>query len=413
MSTAERLSSEAGRRPISLRLPVSKLQLATLWLLIFGSAFVIMEPSPYEVIFLLTGSAFLTSLRFYRPFIALVVLLALFNLGGIFALVPFFDERPSVMFVIISIYLMMTTIFFAGLMGEHPVERLDTIRSGYIAAAWAASIAAILGYFDVAGLGERFTLYGRASGTFKDPNVLGPFLVLPLIYLLQGAFERRTSLLRSAILASAPFFALFLSFSRGAWGHIIASLGLFFLLTFLTSRSAAERTKLTTFAVVAVATLAMVLAIALSFEGIREVFEVRASLTQDYDEGVTGRFGNQLRSIPVLLDNPNGLGPLRFRFHFDGDPHNVYVNSFSSYGWLGGLSYLALVAATVVVGWKTVFVRRATQKHAIAIWSTLFVTIVQGFQIDTDHWRHFFMMLGLMWGLAAVTHARSPKPAPS
>jgi Ni,Fe-hydrogenase I large subunit len=33
----------------------------------------------------------------------------------------------------------------------------------------------------------------------------------------------------------------------------------------------------------------------------------------------------------------------------------------------------------------------------------LFVTILQGVQIDTDHWRHFYLMLGLVWGLAAQT----------
>ena len=29
-------------------------------------------------------------------------------------------------------------------------------------------------------------------------------------------------------------------------------------------------------------------------------------------------------------------------------------------------------------------------------------TILQGFQIDSDHWRHLYMLLGLIWGLAAL-----------
>jgi len=33
------------------------------------------------------------------------------------------------------------------------------------------------------------------------------------------------------------------------------------------------------------------------------------------------------------------------------------------------------------------------------------VQILQGFQIDTDHWRHFWMMLGLIWGLFGLTRA--------
>jgi hypothetical protein len=29
--------------------------------------------------------------------------------------------------------------------------------------------------------------------------------------------------------------------------------------------------------------------------------------------------------------------------------------------------------------------------------------VAEGFVIDTDHWRHFFLLLGLIWGLAAAT----------
>ena len=49
-----------------------------------------------------------------------------------------------------------------------------------------------------------------------------------------------------------------------------------------------------------------------------------------------------------------------------------------------------------------------TQFHAIAIWSALFVTILQGLQIDTDHWRQFCLMLGPVWGLAAVQPSGDP-----
>jgi hypothetical protein len=50
----------------------------------------------------------------------------------------------------------------------------NTIRQGMIASAWLAASAGIIGYFNVGGLGQYLTLYNRASGTFKDPNVFGP-----------------------------------------------------------------------------------------------------------------------------------------------------------------------------------------------------------------------------------------------
>jgi CelD/BcsL family acetyltransferase involved in cellulose biosynthesis len=40
--------------------------------------------------------------------------------------------------------------------------------------------------------------------------------------------------------------------------------------------------------------------------------------------------------------------------------------------------------------------------EAIAVWSCLFVQMVQGFQIDTDHWRHLYLLFGLTFGLAAA-----------
>src|SRR5215210_8226973 len=89
----------------------------------------------------------------------------------------------------------------------------------------------------------------------------------------------------------------------------------------------------------------------------------RFSLSQDYDLGETGRFGNQLRSINELIELPNGFGPHRFRLHFPEDPHNVYVNAFASYGWLGGFSYLLLILATIFVGWRTVVARLPVQAY--------------------------------------------------
>jgi len=30
--------------------------------------------------------------------------------------------------------------------------------------------------------------------------------------------------------------------------------------------------------------------------------------------------------------------------------------------------------------------------------------VLEGFVIDTDHWRHFFLLLGMIWGLSAATY---------
>lgn len=409
---ADRSSPEPARRG-SLRISYATLKRGVLWLLTACSGLALIEPSPYEVVFLLAVFVFaLTGIRFSQKLLPLALLLLLYNIGGTFSLIPWMDDAAAVRFTAVSVYLMITAVFLAGIMAEDPVGRLETLRRGYLFAAWGAGFAGILGYFDIAGLGSIFTLYGRASGTFKDPNVLGPFLVLPIVYLLQHVLIGRLGLMRGLLLMSVPLVALFLTFSRGAWGNLVAATLLMVALTFLTAPSAARRARIIGLSLLALGFVVVALLFALSFENIRSVFEVRANLVQDYDGGVTGRFGNQLRSIPLLLDEPNGFGPLRFRWLFPEDPHNVYINAFASYGWLGGFSWLALMAATCLVGWRLVFQRTPRQTHAIALWSVLFVTILQGMQIDTDHWRHMYLMLGLVWGLAALPAAPQTAPQP-
>lgn len=398
-------AKQAGRRRLAIS--YGALKRGALWLLTASSWVALIEPSPYEIAFVLVLLVFaLTGIRFSQKLLPLAVLLLLFNIGGTVSLIPWMHDSDSVRFIAVSIYLMITATFLAAIMAEDAHGRLETLLRGYLVAVWCASIAAILGYFDVAGLGATFTLYGRASGTFKDPNVLGPFLVLPIVFVLQQILVGRRSLVKGVALISVPLFALFLTFSRGAWGNLVGAALLMILLTFLVAPSAKGRARILGLTLASLLLAFCALLVALSFEKIRDVFEIRASLDQSYDQGVTGRFGSQLRSIPMLLDEPNGFGPLRFRWIFNqADPHNVYVNAFASYGWLGGVSWLALMVATSYVGWRLVFRPAPTQPHAIAIWSVLFVTILQGVQIDTDHWRHVYLMLGLIWGLAAATRA--------
>jgi hypothetical protein len=42
--------------------------------------------------------------------------------------------------------------------------------------------------------------------------------------------------------------------------------------------------------------------------------------------------------------------------------------------------------------------------------------MAEGFVIDSDHWRHFYLLLGMVWGLSAATFKRvrnAPLRAPA
>jgi hypothetical protein len=118
--------------------------------------------------------------------------------------------------------------------------------------------------------------------------------------------------------------------------------------------------------------------------------------------GFTGRFGNQIRGIPMLIERPNGLGPLRWRLTFGLEPHNSYIGGFANGGWLGGFSFLALVLATGFVGFRLCLTPSPFQRQAQIAWPGLFIFLLQALQIDVDHWRHVFLLFGMVWGLEAA-----------
>jgi hypothetical protein len=110
---------------------------------------------------------------------------------------------------------------------------------------------------------------------------------------------------------------------------------------------------------------------------------------------------------------PFGIGPLQFSRYFPEDTHNSYLNAFMSGGWITGICYPALVFMTVTMGFRHVFVRVPWQRAYLAIFAAFLGTVGESFIIDTDHWRHFWMMLGAMWGMFAAAQryrARSGEP---
>ena len=96
------------------------------------------------------------------------------------------DDERVVPWLFTSWYLALTAMFFAAMLGVNTEARLDALMRGCVIGGVIASLAAIIGYFRVfPSLNELLLLYDRARGTFKDPNVLGAFLIFPTLLALQ------------------------------------------------------------------------------------------------------------------------------------------------------------------------------------------------------------------------------------
>jgi hypothetical protein len=400
-------AAAAGDFPTSVATAprVAGLQRALVWLAGASGAIVFIEPSPYELVTLVAAVIFVaTGLRLRLAFMPLLLLLFLINIGYTICAVPFLDKPEVVNWIATSWYMAITVIFFAMVVSEDTAARLDMLRRGLIVGASIAATAGIAGYFNlVPGGHDLLTLYERARGTFKDPNVLGAFLILPALFVLQSVVsDPPGKSFRSAIALGIMALAILLAFSRAAWGGLVITAAFMLALMILTSRSHAQRSRIIVTAVAAVIIVAMLVAVLLSFDSVGEMFKQRASFDQSYDEGRFGRFGRHILGAQMALDLPFGIGPLQFHNYFPEDTHNSYLNAFMSGGWIAGICYPALVFVTVIMGFRHIFIRVPWQRAYLAIFSAFLGTVGESFIIDTDHWRHFWMMLGAMWGMFAA-----------
>ena len=123
---------------------------------------------------------------------------------------------------------------------------------------------------------------------------------------------------------------------------------------------------------------------------------------QDYDGGRIGRFARHLLGYELALTSPLGIGPLEFGFIFGGDTHNIFVKALMAHGWIGFVSWVAMMLATIIGGFKLLFKPRPWQPYLQIAFVVFVGHIVIGNVIDIDKWRHVFLMIGIIWGCMAL-----------
>ncbi len=401
-----------------------KLAHGLVWIAFAASGFVLFEPSPYDVLMLGTVLIFfLAGLPIPRRSWPLFLLLAAYIAGGFFASIVPALFAPTSINVIITGYLIASAIFVASYVPQNPLANFERIMNGWSVAAFYAALSGVLGYFNLAGpLSGTFLVYGRAKGTFEDPNVLGPFLVAPLLYaiykLLRGRVQNYIWVLPQILVLSL---ALLLAFSRGAWGHAGLSGIVFGYFLIVTARNFQERVQIILFGIFGMMMIIVLGIWAVSFDKVGNLFDDRATVSQSYDSGPAGRFSRQQQALDIVLDNPAGIGAEEFVKIFPEAPHNVYLNVYIITGWLGGTVYLILVLATLSIGFRQALVRVPWQNVYILIYATYVGVTFEGLIIDTDHWRHFYILMGLVWAGALSTggiltrrkNARPTVPVPN
>lgn len=402
------MSTVDTSQPTLFRPQLAALSLFGSWLValaVFLSGFVIAEPAPYELFMVaLIGLWALFGLKISRYVAPLLTLLTLFIVGGILSLMTMVDLTKGPMYMAVSGFLALSAVFYAAII-EDRHQRLRLIFNAWVTAAVLTALLGILGYFGAIPGAENFTLYDRAKGAFQDPNVFGPFLSVPALYLIHGLLTQPIHKAPPKIAALLVLaLGVFLSFSRAAWALNLFCVVAFVFVMLLKQRNGLFRLRILVIALVGGLFVVGALLAALQSEQVATLFSSRSQLVQDYDGGHLGRFDRHRIGFLMSMEKPLGIGPMVFSTIFPEDEHNVWLKSLTSYGWLGFVSYVTLIIWTLSLGFRFLLLERPWQVYLMIAWVALIGHVGVGNVIDTDHWRHFYMLLGIIWGCAALEY---------
>ena len=362
------------------------------------------QPAPTDVVFaVLMAVAFLTGRFSLRRLTAGPVLLAgaflAFNLVSTIGVV---DGQRAAQFLGITIYVLIFGLWLASTVTELSVAR--RIARWYVVGAVISALLSTLALIMPFPGHHLFTRIGRAEGLFKDPNVFGPFLVPAALILLEEilmprlfSWRRSTKVLAFLILTIGVLF----SYSRAAWLNLAA--GLAVMVVVFSFRRGAGRQAARTVALVLVACVA--LGAVVSFTGSLSFLEERAKV-QSYDNG---RFGAQSESIKWATRYPFGIGPGQFESYAHIAAHSMYARALAEEGVPGFLSLLILMLATLYWAGRNAILGRHTYGIGSAALLGAWVgALLNGFFVDTLHWRHLWLLAALIWAGSA---RRSGSPA--
>ena len=426
MTASTYLKSRAGfggKRPArlfigklaGLSFSAKSLSVAVVAAALSSSCIVFSEPAIADamMILVIVMIPVLGVVRFGKAALVNFALLAVFVALGIAGTGMSVTFDTAITHQMVTLFLATGAFVLAGYIAADPIPRFSMVFWCYAISCLVATVAAFAGYFDIVPSAfDLFTNYGRARGTFKDPNVygaaLGPAITFTAWIMLREPAKRAYV---GGFVALPLVIGLLISFSRGAWISTGLSLAILAGLTSMTSRRQADVRRLSIVGVAAIAASVVLLFAVFQIEHVRSLFTERASLDQSYDAGPDGRFGGQEKARNLILDNPFGIGTHTFRdkFHHE-EPHNVYLSMFLNAGWLGGLLYALAVVATLVIGMRAAIVNGALQGGFVVASAAFAGVAFEGFVIDSDHWRHFYILMACIWGLA---DAREPDIDPS
>jgi hypothetical protein len=361
--------------------------LAFLGLLGFLIGFVRWEPAPYDILFFIVIALFGPTFSWRSYQLLPIVLIVLFTSFHIPAMAAGLSVEPGrvLFYAFVTFYLSGTAIALMGL----PQGAGVFLLRGYEVAALVSAFLGVLAFLRVPGLEALLWGEARAFAFFKDPNVFGAFLVLAFILALaQWEREGRRRFWTVLLL----YLGILFSLSRGAWLNVAVSLlGWWFLRPWK---------RIWVFVVFV---LLVGFAAVYTFAFPESLLVERLGL-KSYD---ADRFSTQEQALRLALERPLGYGPGLSEILLSYATHSTYVRLLFEVGWMGFGAWLLLMGVSLVWAVYQAF-RQRSLWHEIYFASLLGI-LVESLVIDTIHWRHLWLLVGLIWAKYAPSLPDHPR----
>lgn len=381
-------------------MPASRWAVAGYGILGLSTCLTFIEPAPFELIALPLVLAswlrhVLSRSRSYTPSsAALVLLLALFSLLQLLPVGAARNLLQAAEYAAVTALLIMIGIHLGRLFGTGDV-RFRAFARCYCVVALLSALVAIASLYlaETRAVPEWLFTAGRPRAFFKDPNVLGPYLVpAVLAFLYQAAQGRSFSKLLYMGCALLCALGVIATASRGAWVNLAVAVAVYTLL---------GRTKASTIILIA-ATISLLLALvaaAGSFSASApDLFELFAGRTQlqEYD---ADRFLAAREALELGLRYPLGVGPGNITSHMGlagMDPHNTYVRIWAENGPAALLLFLLIIGAASACALQALSHTSGRARDAMACAFALLIGVLaNAAAVDALHWRHFWVIVGL------------------
>ena len=183
-----------------------------LFLTMAVSSFVSFEPAPYDLLMILfIAFGFLFSLyKITEETVFPIVVVCIFLVSNLISLFFVREMGGSLLFTGITFYLALTWVALVALGQKVKQLNFQLIIHGYLISACVAAIIGSLAYFQMIPSSDNLLMFGRAKAFFKDPNVFGPFLVMPALFAISMTEIKNITFLRKVI-----YFCSFFSSNHG------------------------------------------------------------------------------------------------------------------------------------------------------------------------------------------------------